>query len=73
MRWGRKETQVKKDTLREECYLLNTLLKNDALGEERDPRRKEHSEGGKLSFNRLLKNDALGEARNPGRKGSSEG
>ena len=43
-------TQVEKDTLREEKYFLNTLLKNDALREESDPGRKGHPEGGKVLF-----------------------
>ena len=47
VRWGRKEAQAQKDTLREESYFLNTLLENCALRVERNPRRKGHSEGGK--------------------------
>ena len=50
MRWGRKATQVEKDTLREEKYFLNTFLKNDALREESDPGRKGHPEGVNVFF-----------------------
>ena len=40
-------TRVEKDTLREESNFLNTLLKKDALREERGPRGKGHSDGRK--------------------------
>ena len=46
MRWGRKATQVEKDALWEKNYILNTLLKNDALREANDPGRKGHPEEG---------------------------
>ena len=50
MRWGRKEAHAQKATLREESDFLNTLLKKDALREERGPRPKGHSTGGKPFF-----------------------
>ena len=50
MRWGRKEAHAQKDAPREESYFLNTLLKKDALREDKGPRPKRHSEGGKHLF-----------------------
>ena len=52
---------------------MPALLKKDALREERDPRRKGHSEGGKHFFNTFLKKHSLREERDPRRKGHSEG
>ena len=61
MRWGRKEARAPKDTQLEESHFLNTFLKKDALREERGPRPKRHSEGGKRFLNTRLKKDALRE------------
>ena len=52
---------MEKDTLMEESNFLNTLLKKDALREERDPGRKRHPEGRTYFLNTLLKKDALRE------------
>ena len=50
MRWGRKEAHAQKDTLREESYFFKYTSEKDALREERGPRPKQQSEGGKLFF-----------------------
>ena len=57
----------------EESNFLNTLLKKDALREERDPGRKRHPEGRTYFLNTLLKKDALREERGPRGKGHSDG
>ena len=47
---GGKRPWSKRTTLRDGNLFLNTVLKKDALREERDPGRKGHSEGGKRFF-----------------------